>query len=96
MSIVSVRTTRETRAAMDRGLILRTILPNGRLSGNALAARLNLPPRRVRRALADLHDWGMLRSVLHGTAWEITARGRSYAATAAGRALMDVPLAVAG
>lgn len=97
MSVFSVRVTRETRAAMDRGLVLRTLLSAGEVTGNRLAAEVGLPPRRMRRALATLHDWGMLRGARHGTAWEITSRGRGYAATSIGRASMDVPgMAVAG
>lgn len=82
---------------MDRGLILRTLLPGGQLTGDALATNVGLSPRRIRRALAQLHEWGMLRSARHGTAWEITDHGRGYASTPSGQAMMDVPnLAVAG
>lgn len=95
--MMTVRVARETRAAMDRGLVLKTLLPGGQLTVDVLSASAGVRPRRVRRAVETLHDWGMLRVARHGTAWEITSRGRGYAATSIGRASMDVPrMAVAG
>lgn len=95
--MMTVRVARETRAAMDRGLVLKTLLPGGQLTPDVLSASAGLKLRRVRRAVETLHSWGMLRQARHGTAWEITSRGRGYAATSIGRASMDVPgMAVAG
>ena len=74
----------ETRAAIDRGLVLHTLLGNGQLDGDVIVALIPRSPRRTCRALRTLHYLSMVRPTPDGTAWEITERGREFAMASAG------------
>jgi hypothetical protein len=83
MSILPVRFTRETRTAVDRGLLVDALL-HAQLADDVIAAHVDRPSRRVSRALRILHYLAMVRPAPDGTAWEITERGREFATASAG------------
>ncbi len=70
--------TRRTRAAVDRGLVLHALPGTGPATADALAAVVDRPLRQVRRALRVLHQLSMVRQTEDGTAWEVTRRGREF------------------
>lgn len=96
MKTLPARVTRETNQALDRGRVLNSLVRGDQLSESFLSAVAGIPVKRVKRAVEQLHGWGLLRQARCGTAWEITDRGRGYVARRTGQAMIDVPRAIAG
>lgn len=96
MRILPARVTRATNEALDRGRVLNSLIPGGQLSDSSLGRAAGIPEKRAKRAAEALHGWGLVRKARHGTAWEITDRGRGYVVRQTGQAMIDVPKAIAG
>ena len=73
--------------------VLAVLAPGGTLSARELARDANLAQREAVEAAARMSLLGLVdcRPTNDGDLWEMSQRGRGWAATSIGRATMEVP-----
>ncbi len=73
--------------------VLGALMTRGQCSSAELSTTTGLDTRRVRQALVTLTSRGLLTAVPdgHSIAWGLSQRGRAFAGSARGRAVLDVP-----
>ncbi len=73
--------------------VLAVLAPGGMLTAEQLARTANLARRRAEQAAGRMSMLGLIgcRPTSRGDVWEMTPRGRGWAATSIGRATLDVP-----
>lgn len=73
--------------------VLAVLAPGGMLTDAQLARDAKLTARQTAEAAARMSLRGLIgrRPARHGEVWEMTPRGRGWAATSIGRATIDVP-----
>ncbi|MFD4438967.1 hypothetical protein ACFWPK_04215 [Nocardia sp. NPDC058519] len=73
--------------------VLAVLAPGGMLTADQIARNANLARRRAAQAAGRMSMLGLIgcRPTNHGDVWEMTPRGRGWAATSIGRATLDVP-----
>lgn len=73
--------------------VLAVLAPGGMLTVDQLARNTHLARRRVETAAARMSLLGLItrHRTDRGDVWEMTRRGRGWAATSIGRATLEVP-----
>ena len=73
--------------------VLAVLAPGGTLTAEQLARTANLRRHRAEEAAGRMSMLGLVgcRQTPRGDVWELTKRGRGWAATSIGRATLDVP-----
>ncbi|WP_306365419.1 hypothetical protein [Nocardia sp. CC227C] len=76
--------------------VLATLAPGGQLTAAQIADSADITARAADRAIKALAKTGLIMTGtgLRRDAWTLSRRGRAFADTSRGRALLDVPAGV--
>jgi hypothetical protein len=73
--------------------VLAVLAPGGMLTADQIARSAKVARRRAHQAAGRMSMLGLIgcRSTANGDVWEMTPRGRGWAATSIGKATLEVP-----